>query len=125
MRLLILFVLIGGTLCACTPDSYSTREELPDCGEEHLEDLGGPFNSTARECFADAIESGEPAELRMYGFDEEGGVMNRTLRNLADRAEEIVESDDLGWVWYDCSEFRVVEGPDGNPGFNGVGCSPR
>jgi hypothetical protein len=124
-RLLTLSAVVGATLCACTPISYSTREELPTCGEEHLEHAGGPFNAEARECFADAIESDEPAELRMYGFDEEGGESNRTLRNLPDRAEEIVESADLGWVWYECSEFRVVEGPDGNPGFNGVGCSPR
>lgn len=124
-QLLILSVLLGMAVSACTPIRYSTREELPDCGEEHLEDAGGPFNSDARDCFAAAIESGESAELRLHGFDEEGGGLNRTLRTWPDHAEEIIESGDLGWIWYDCNEFLVVDGPDGNPGFNGLGCSPK
>jgi hypothetical protein len=125
-RLLILSVVLGATLWACAdPTSDPTQGELTDCGEEHLDHAGGPFNSEARECFADAIESGEPAEVRLFGFDEEGDVSKRTLRNFPDRVEEIVESADLGLVWYDCSEFLIVEGPDGNPGFNGVRCSPK
>jgi hypothetical protein len=110
-------ILLLGVVTSCR----GPVETRLDCGEERLDDLEGPFNTEARDCFVGAINAGQEAELRLFGFDEEGGRMDRILRTHSDRVEEKVASD-TGSRLYTCDHFVVVDGPADNPGFNAVGC---
>ena len=76
-------------------------------------------------CFAGAIESGQGAEIRLYGLGDEGGRLDRVLRTRPKSADEYIDSDELGLVHYRCDSFVVIEGPGQLPGFNGVGCIPQ
>lgn len=107
---------------ATDPTSTTIDAPLLDCGIETLTSQSGPFNPAARECFADAIKNGTSARLRLIGFDEEGGRVDRTLKIWANRAEETIVTADLGAVTKTCTNFRIVDGPAGNLGFNRVGC---
>ena len=108
--------------CTSTPEWYQTRNALPDCGEESWERVGGPVNAEARECFLNAIETGGSAELRIDGFDEEGGKLVRTLRVANGAFEEMVQGD-AGWAHYICTGVKVEDNPSGVPAFGGTACA--
>ncbi|MGC2239230.1 MAG: hypothetical protein WA726_00155 [Acidimicrobiia bacterium] len=126
LRLAVGFVFVAVLAFGCSSSpverATTTDGSLLDCGKEDLTSQAGPFNTEARQCFARAIEDEAPARLILLGFDEEGGRVERTLRTWPDRAEETIASGDLETSTKNCAAFRIVDGPAGNPGFNGIAC---
>ena len=101
------------------PDWFSERTSLPLCGYEiRIDDSA----LTRRECFADAVRTGEPAEYAHVatGDEGEGEGSTRWFRSLGDRTYEVIDWrsgltvngvvwDESGWHRYDCTTIHIVD----------------
>lgn len=115
------------------PAWYGQREKLPSCGVDEEYGSGYP-NRPARECFREAFEAGNPAELTRVQYGDEGESIRAHFRVLGDGRYEIVGEQSPGpsdggwdgsWVRYECDRFLFIEDPgsevDGVPWIDAEG----
>ncbi len=117
-------VAIANGIDAIRPGFYRDRTQLPDCG---FVDLSQPDDLTARaarQCFRDAYESGDDAELGVVEFGDEGESEVRLFRlGDSESYEVIVEQrppahesgrSDGVWRWqrYECETIHFLGPPE-------------
>ena len=107
------------------PSFYRDRAQLPDCGfidqRQRGDDEGA---AAARECFREAYDSGDPAELGVLGYGEEGESAVEYFRIVdGETYEVLVEQrppvDNRGerdgvWRWqrHECDLIHFLGPPD-------------
>lgn len=114
---------IGADLDAIRPGWLTERTPLPDCGED-VEYAADYPNRDARECFRRAYDGGQPAELRIHQFGDEGESGVVFFRILDDGELEALEEQrppaegepaDSPWDWrrHQCTSFHFIDDPGG------------
>jgi hypothetical protein len=78
------------------PHIINQRQPLPQCGVE-TRDMGGPFDTPARQCFWDGIRAGSPVEFVSITPDTEGLVTITIYRYTGSGAVEMVSNDEGGY----------------------------
>ena len=78
------------------PHELRDREPLPLCGVEHAAS-GGPYETDARRCFRDSVQSGQPAEFLTMGPGTEGDEALTLYRFLGNGA--VIRFDREGGAW--------------------------
>jgi hypothetical protein len=78
------------------PGVVNRRHPLPHCGVE-TRDMGGPFDTPARQCFWDGIRAGSPVEFIDRHPDTEGLEVNTVYRFTGSGAVEMVTNDEGGY----------------------------
>ncbi len=109
---------------AIRPSFYRDRPQLPDCGFINLRQPDDEAAVAARECFRDAYDSGEPAELGVLGYGEEGESAVEYFRIVDGETYEVLveqrppvdnrgESDGV-WRWqrHECDLIHFLGPPD-------------
>jgi hypothetical protein len=99
------------------PTWFAQRQPLPLCGYEiRISDR----DVASRECFADAVRNGEPAEYAYVSIGDEGERSTRWFRSLGDGTFEILEwqsADAFGstnqWLRHRCTTITFANDPGG------------
>jgi hypothetical protein len=104
------------------PQQVAERSPLSSCGVEDATTQQGPWNTTARTCFWDAYQRGQPAEFISTRLTVEGDPITTTYRVLSAGKVEVFMNTTQdkfgpeGWARFDCqtlaSMTSIAEGPD-------------
>ncbi|GJM36840.1 MAG: hypothetical protein DHS20C19_02070 [Acidimicrobiales bacterium] len=106
------------------PAFYRDRPAVPDCG---FVDLSGPDDeaaSASRQCFREAYDRGNAAELAVFQFGDEGESAVRNFRVLGDGTYEVLveqrpPANNRGtsegvwrWVRHECESIHFRQPPE-------------
>lgn len=103
------------------PSFYRDRPQLPDCGFIDLRQPDDEAAVAARQCFRDAYDSGDPAELGVLGYGEEGESGVEYFRIIDGRTYEVLveqrppvdnrDTHDGVWRWqrHECDSIYFLD----------------
>lgn len=109
-----------------TPDWFELRSPLPLCG--YVIDLDEPIPDQ-RECFADAVATGAPAELVVATTQDNGARVARWFRSRDDGPPEVFEwrsrsgssaNVPSSWLRYECTTGGLRFSDDPSSGADGA-----